>query len=267
MCRQVTGVRDLDCGGPVCSSWKTVYGLMSSLSLPRSRQGSPGRRPGRRLGGRTGRGLPRGRRDAAVRAGRLRPGRLRRDRLPPERRPRLRCRKGPAGHPVRTVRSPPSAGSLAGENAPDTEGQVVIDPDGVLVITHCDKEDAAATWKKTHGHHPLTACVDHGPDATGEPVAALPGPGFAGSITAADHIAAVQLILAQLPEHYWRGHQTLIRTDSASGTHVFVSWLARRGQQLSHPVGMVITEAIHDHVPKAPASSWTPTVRDPRTGP
>ncbi|MFF5582968.1 IS1380 family transposase, partial [Streptomyces hygroscopicus] len=150
--------------------------------------------------------------------------------------------------------------SLAGENAPDADGQVIVDLDGVLVIAHSDKEDAAATWKKTYGHHPLTAFVDHGPGGTGEPVAALLRPGNAGSNTAADHITAAQLALAQLPKHYRRGRQTLIRTDSAGGTHDFVSWLARRGRWLSYSVGMVITEAIHEHVLKVPASAWTPAV-------
>ena len=150
--------------------------------------------------------------------------------------------------------------SLAGKNAPDTGGQVTIDLDGVLVIAHSDKQDAAATWKKTYGHHPLTAFVDHGPGGTGEPVAALLRPGNAGSNTAADHITTAQLALAQLPKRYRRGRQTLIRTDSAGGTHDFVSWLAKRGRWLSYSVGMVITEAIHSHVLKIPASAWTPAV-------
>jgi hypothetical protein len=76
------------------------------------------------------------------------------------------------------------AWSLAGKNAPDADGQVVIDLDGVLVIAHSDKEDAAPTWKKTYGHHPLTDFLDHGPGGTGEPVAALLRPGNAGSNTA-----------------------------------------------------------------------------------
>ncbi|WP_416979987.1 IS1380 family transposase [Streptomyces sp. T028] len=152
------------------------------------------------------------------------------------------------------------AWSLAGKNAPDADGQVVIDLDGVLVIAHSDKEDAAATWKKTYGHHPLTAFLDHGPGGTGEPVAALLRPGNAGSNTAADHITTAQLALAQLPKRYRRGRQTLIRTDSAGGTHDFVSWLARRGRWLSYSVGMTVTEAIHEHVLKVPASAWTPAV-------
>jgi hypothetical protein len=149
---------------------------------------------------------------------------------------------------------------LAGENAPDADRQVTVDLDGVLVIAHSDKEDAAATWKKTYGHHPLTAFVDHGPGGTGEPVAALLRPGNAGSNTAADHITTAQLALAQLPKKYRCGRQTLIRTDSAGGTHDFVAWLAKRGRWLSYSVGMVITEAIHSHVLKIPASAWTPAI-------
>jgi len=85
---------------------------------------------------------------------------------------------------------------LAGKNAPDADGQVVIDLDGVLVIAHSDKQDAAPTWKKTYGHHPLTAFLDHGPGGTGEPVAALLRPGNAGSNSAADHITTAQLAIA-----------------------------------------------------------------------
>lgn len=93
-----------------------------------------------------------------------------------------------------------------------------MDLDGVLVVAHSDKQDAAPTWKKTHGHHPLMGFVDHGPGGTGEPVAALLRPENAGSNTAADHITTARLALAQLPKRYRRGRQTLIRCDSA-GTH------------------------------------------------
>ncbi|MFF8867937.1 IS1380 family transposase [Streptomyces sp. NPDC015139] len=150
--------------------------------------------------------------------------------------------------------------SLAGDNAPDQCGEVTVDLDGVLVLAHSDKQDATATWKKTYGHHPLMGFVDHGPGGTGEPVAALLRPGNAGSNTAADHITATRLALAQLPRKYRRGRQTLIRTDSAGGTHGFVSWLTRRGRWLSYSVGMTITEAIHQHVLKIPEPAWTPAI-------
>ncbi|EST36704.1 hypothetical protein M878_01000 [Streptomyces roseochromogenus subsp. oscitans DS 12.976] len=38
---------------------------------------------------------------------------------------------------------------MAGQAAPDAVGQVIVDINGVLVIAHSGKEDAAATWKKT----------------------------------------------------------------------------------------------------------------------
>ncbi|MFJ8600942.1 IS1380 family transposase [Streptomyces shenzhenensis] len=152
------------------------------------------------------------------------------------------------------------AWQLADRKAPDAGRAVTVDLDGVLVIAHSDKEDAAPTWKRTYGHHPLMGFVDHGPGGTGEPVAALLRPGNAGSNTAADHITATQLALAQLPKKYRRGRQTLIRTDSAGGTHDFVAWLAQRGRWLSYSVGMVITDTIHQHVLKVPTSAWTPAV-------
>ena len=89
--------------------------------------------------------------------------------------------------------------TLAGEEAPDAGGQVVVDLDGVLdgvlVIAHSEKLDAAATRKKTFGRHPLMGFVDHGQGGSGEPVAGLLRPGNAGSDTAGDHIEAAGLAL------------------------------------------------------------------------
>ncbi|MCC5480517.1 IS1380 family transposase [Streptomyces barringtoniae] len=149
---------------------------------------------------------------------------------------------------------------LAGEAAPDADGQVIVDIDGVLVLAHSEKQDAAATWKKPFGHHPLMGFVDHGCGGSGEPVVGLLRPGNAGSNTATDHIEATRLALAQLPKRLRRGRQTLIRTDSGGGTHEFVAWLAQRGRWLSYSVGMTITDAVHQAVLKVPASAWTPAV-------
>ncbi|MGW3876190.1 IS1380 family transposase [Streptomyces sp. NPDC005055] len=147
--------------------------------------------------------------------------------------------------------------SMAENVAPDAAGQVIVDLDGVLVLAHSEKQDATATWKKTFGHHPLMGFVDHGNGGSGEPVAGLLRPGNAGSNTAADHITTAQLALAQLPKKYRRGRQTLIRTDSAGGTHQFTAWLAQRGRWLSYSVGMTITDAIHEAVLKVPPAAWT----------
>ncbi|MDH6123066.1 hypothetical protein ABH930_007441 [Kitasatospora sp. GAS204A] len=149
---------------------------------------------------------------------------------------------------------------LAGTDAPDAGGQVIVDIDGVLVLAHSEKQDATATWKRTFGHHPLVAFVDHGAPGSGEPVAGLLRPGNAGSNTAADHITTTKLALAQLPKHYRRGRRTLIRTDSAGGTHEFLNWLTARGRWLSFSVGMTITDAVHHAVLHVPAPAWTPAV-------
>jgi hypothetical protein len=149
---------------------------------------------------------------------------------------------------------------LAGADAPDADGQVIVDIDGVLVLAHSEKQDATATWKRTFGHHPLMAFVDHGAGGSGEPVAGLLRPGNAGSNTAADHITTTRLALAQLPKRHRRGHRTLIRTDSAGGTHDFLNWLTTRGRWLSYSVGMTITDAVHHAVLHVPAPAWTPAV-------
>jgi hypothetical protein len=149
---------------------------------------------------------------------------------------------------------------LAGQAAPDAGGEVIVDIDGVLVLAHSEKQDAAATWKKTFGHHPLVAFVDHGREGSGEPVAGLLRPGNAGSNTASDHITVTRQALAQLPKQYRRGRRTLVRTDSAGGTHEFLNWLTRRGRWLSYSVGMAITDAVHQAVLLVPDSAWTPAV-------
>ena len=100
----------------------------------------------------------------------------------------------------------------------------------MLVLAHSEKQDAAATWKKTFGHHPLMGSVDHGRGGSGELVAGLLRPGNADSNTAADHITTAQLALAQLPKHHLCGRRTVIRTDSGGGTHEFVARLSARGR-------------------------------------
>jgi len=81
-------------------------------------------------------------------------------------------------------------------------------------------------------------------------------PGNAGSNTAADHIAATRLALAQLPPHLRR--QVLIRTDSGGGTQDFLAWLTEPGRRLAYSVGLTITEEIQDAILKIPAAAWTP---------
>ncbi|BCK66448.1 hypothetical protein Srufu_004010 [Streptomyces libani subsp. rufus] len=83
-------------------------------------------------------------------------------------------------------------------------------------------------------------------------------PGKAGSNTASDHIEITRQALAQVPKRHRRGRDTLIRTDSAGGTHDFLAWLARRGRWLSYSVGFTITEPIHAAILRVPKNALTP---------
>jgi Transposase DDE domain group 1 len=149
------------------------------------------------------------------------------------------------------------AWALAGDDAPGADGRLVtVDLDATIVIAHSEKDQAAPTWKKTFGFHPLAAFADHGPDGSGEPLAIVLRPGNAGSNTAADHIEATRLALAQLPRHLRR--RVLIRADSGGGTHDFLTWLAKPGRRLHYSVGLTITEEIQDAILKVPAAAWTP---------
>jgi hypothetical protein len=74
--------------------------------------------------------------------------------------------------------------------------------------------------------------------------------GNAGSNTAADHIEATGLALAQLPRPLRR--RVRISTDSGGGTHEFLNSLTRPGRRLAYSVGFTITEDMQQAILKAP---------------
>ena len=149
------------------------------------------------------------------------------------------------------------AWALARDAAPGAGGGLVtVDLDATIVIAHSEKEQAAPTWKKTFGHHPMTAWADHGEAGNGEPLAICLRAGNAGSNTAADHIEAARLAITQLPRHLRR--KVLVRADSGGGTHEFLTWLTAKSRRLHYSVGMTITEAIAEAIGKVPAGGWTP---------
>ncbi len=114
---------------------------------------------------------------------------------------------GKAVQAVRSAVRSPQPGLFDGrQKRPGRRGQVTVDLDGVLAIAHSDKQDAAATWKKTYGRYPLTAFVNHGQGGAGRARRCSLRPGNAGSNTAADRITTAQPALAQLPKKYrWGG--------------------------------------------------------------
>jgi len=102
----------------------------------------------------------------------------------------------------------------------------------------------------------MTAWADHGEAGNGEPLAIVLRPGNAGSDTAADHIEAARLALAQLPGRLRR--RVLVRADSGGGTHEFLTWLTAKSRRVHYSVGMTITEAVAEAIGKVPADAWTP---------
>jgi Transposase DDE domain group 1 len=108
--------------------------------------------------------------------------------------------------------------------APAAGDWLHIDIDATLVIDHSDnKQDAAPTWKKTFGHHPLLAFLDRPEIAGGEALAGLLRAGNAGSNTAADHITVLAQALNGLPVG-WRPDPTDPGAPRVRHCHVSLCW-------------------------------------------
>jgi hypothetical protein len=147
--------------------------------------------------------------------------------------------------------------ALAGDRAPGADGGLIpVDLDATIVLAHSEKEQAAPTWKKTYGFHPLAAFADHGAGAGGEALAIVLRPGNAGSSTASEHIEVTRLALAQLPRRLRR--RVLIRTDSGGGAHDFLAWLWDPGRRLHYSAGMTITEEMAKAILALPDRVWEP---------
>jgi hypothetical protein len=134
----------------------------------------------------------------------------------------------------------------------------VIDIDATLVSAHSEKEGTAGNFKGGFGYHPILAFLDN----TNEALAAILRPGNAGSNTAADHLALLDLALAQLPDAY-RAKPILVRVDGAGFSHALIEHLTGAG--LDYSVGFPSTEAVREAIGLIPAWAWRPAV-DPSGG-
>ena len=129
---------------------------------------------------------------------------------------------------VRAARASARAAAWAAGAAPAPGEWLHLDVDATITIDQSDnKENAAATWKKTWGHHSLLVFLDRPEIAGGEGLSGLLRPGNAGSNTAADHVTVLEQALESLPAAYRPdpddpgGQQILVRSDSAGATHAF----------------------------------------------
>ena len=166
---------------------------------------------------------------------------------------------------VRAARASARARAWGAGAGPDLGEELRIDFDATITIAHSEKENAAATWKKTFGFHPLLCFLDRPEIAGGEALAGLLRKGNAGSNTAADHISVLDMALASLPEQArprpgdGEGPRLLARSDSAGATHAFADACRERGVGFSFgfPVDMRI-QAIVDLIPE---QCWAPAIR------
>ena len=138
--------------------------------------------------------------------------------------------------------------------------------DATIITTKADKQDAAPTYKRTYGHHPLLAMVAE----TDEVLTGLMRPGNAGSNTAVDHVVVLGNAIAQLPPAWRAGHQPgnddpadvahrlLVRADSAGASH----WLAEEcvDRNCEYSFGYQIDERVRGAVILVPTGCWHPAI-------
>ena len=157
--------------------------------------------------------------------------------------------RGEAGRPVPTL-------TCAGTEVPG----LVIDLDASLVTCHSEKEQAAATFKKGFGYHPLLVWLDN----TNEALAGMLRPGNAGSNTAADHIQVTDEALGQIPDDQRHGQPILVRSDGAGATKEWLAHLRslrdQRGLDVRFSVGFTVSHQVKDAIAVLPETVWTTAV-------
>lgn len=161
---------------------------------------------------------------------------------------------------MRQVRAVARERAWAAGAGPDLSTGLTIDIDATITLAHSEKENAAATWKRTFGFHPLMAYLDRPDVSGGEALAGMLRRGNAGSNTAADHQQVLMLALAALPAHVRPrpgepdSPQLLVRTDSAGATHAFAKHLREAGCGFS--MGFAVDAPVQTAVLALPEQAW-----------
>ena len=140
----------------------------------------------------------------------------------------------------------------------DLGSTIVLDVDATIVVTHSEKENAAPTYKRTFGYHPIGVWCDN----TEEFLAASLRPGNAGSNTASDHIDVLGQAIAQIPAAHRR--DLLIRSDGAGASHDLLDWITEqngiRGRRVEYSVGFSVTAPLRRAIAIAPEAAWGPAL-------
>ncbi len=162
---------------------------------------------------------------------------------------------------LRAARATARERAWAAGAGPDLSKETWLHFDATLLTAHSDKENAAPTWKKGYGFHPLLCYLDR-PDVSGdEALAGLLRPGNAGSNTAADHVRVLDLAIAALPAHarprpgQTDGPKVMASADSAGATHVFAAALRQQG--IGFSLGFAVDENLQQAILATPKHAWT----------
>jgi hypothetical protein len=142
---------------------------------------------------------------------------------------------------------------------------LILDFDATLLSAYSEKQDAAATYKKGFGFHPLGVWCD----TTAEPLAAMLRPGNAGSNDAYDHLRMLDEAIAALPAEYQVSHQPgdrpgsvvhriLVRADSAGATHGFVRGVVEANCEYS--IGFPVNAQVRGALLLAQEEDWVPAI-------
>ena len=132
--------------------------------------------------------------------------------------------------------------------------RIVFDVDATLTTAYSQKEHAAGNFKKGYGHHPLLCYLD-GP---GEGMAGVLRAGNAGSNTAADHTAVIDLALEQLDAQALEG-EILVRADGAGATHELTQYCRDAGMRFSF--GFDLDQRVRDAIADLPETAWVKAIR------
>jgi hypothetical protein len=129
--------------------------------------------------------------------------------------------------------------------------RLVLDVDATLVASHSEKEQAAPTWKRGFGFHPMLGFLDESREA----LAGILRPGNAGSNTACDKLCVVAEALRQIPAQRvaaatapdapW-ADRIVVRCDSAGATHELLDGCRALG--LCFSVGFAIDASLRDAI-------------------
>ena len=174
---------------------------------------------------------------------------------------------------LRTARAAARERAWAAGAGPDLSEQMWLHFDATLLTAHSDKENAAPTWKKGYGFHPLLCYLDREDVSGGEALAGMLRPGNAGSNTAADHVTVLDLAIAALPPQARPrpgdadGPKVMASADSAGATHVFAAALRARG--IGFSLGFAVDENLQDAILATPKHAWLPAYNadgQPRRG-